>query len=356
MTSYTHHKKLLPIVKWLALSLSWIWFFNGVVASASPIQDDKGITILLYHRVGEEQKHPSTSVSLEQFQAHLDYLIAKNYEVLHLDRLLKDIAEGRTFPHKKIAITFDDGFQSIARHAFEELQSRSLPFTVFINSGVHEEGGQDFMTWETMKNLAKSHLVKFESHSYTHASLLGLSDSAITNAVEKDMHLIEEKLGQKPTLFSYPYGEIDTDQQQRIKTAGFLAAVGQHSGVAHALADPYFQARFSMNYRYGSIDRLQTALKATPLAIHQVFPTTRRITQAHKHIVLEAGIPLHKNFQCFGNGKKLQHALSKNQTRTVVHIPSDAFQERRFRINCTMPHEKEKGFFRWKGLVFFGKQ
>src|SRR5688572_7722820 len=87
----------------------------------------------IYHRFGEGSL-PSTSVSLAQFDAHLDHLAHNGFKVWSLDRVVGALLEGTALPEKVVAITIDDGFASIYTEAYPRLKARGFAFTVFLNT------------------------------------------------------------------------------------------------------------------------------------------------------------------------------------------------------------------------------
>ena len=80
------------------------------------------------------------------------------------------------------------------------------------------------------------------------------------------------EIGQRPKLFAYPYGEYNLNVIELVKQAGFDAAFGQNSGIAHGYNGFFELPRFAMNEQYGTIDRLQLAIDGLPLKVDQIVP------------------------------------------------------------------------------------
>ena len=93
--------------------------------------------VLCYHRVVEDFRtsvqHSIAPmlVSTRTFEKQLDW-IGKRYDFISADQLA-DIAEGRSAPRKPVAaITFDDGYADVYRHAFPVLRRKGIPSANFV--------------------------------------------------------------------------------------------------------------------------------------------------------------------------------------------------------------------------------
>ena len=80
-------------------------------------------TILMYHRFGED-RYPSTNVTLEQFEEHLEILASGPYNVMPLDEVVEHLQTGEPLPDRSVAITIDDAYLSVFTEAFPRLKER----------------------------------------------------------------------------------------------------------------------------------------------------------------------------------------------------------------------------------------
>lgn len=103
--------------------------------------------ILMYHRVaprgeGVQDYSPNgMTVTPLEFEMQLRFL-RKNYEIVPLTQIVSAVRDKRLLPSGCCAITFDDGWRSVYKHAFPILRSMSVPATMFLTTGYM--GGQ---TW-----------------------------------------------------------------------------------------------------------------------------------------------------------------------------------------------------------------
>ncbi len=68
-------------------------------------QNDVGILSLMYHRF-DEFKYPSTNITEEQLDSHLNYLMEQNYRFIQAS----DLLEPNQLNEKTITVTIDDAY------------------------------------------------------------------------------------------------------------------------------------------------------------------------------------------------------------------------------------------------------
>ena len=81
-------------------------------ALAAEVPADNGAAIVTYHRFGEAQ-YPSTSIRIDQFEAHVAELTSGRYTILPLPEIAAALAEGRALPERTVGISIDDAFLSV---------------------------------------------------------------------------------------------------------------------------------------------------------------------------------------------------------------------------------------------------
>ena len=103
--------------------------------------------IILYHHVATNTPS-STSISPDDFRAHLEYLRDNQFNVIRLDSLIENLKNNRQLPDRAVSITFDDGYLSIYEEAFPLLQSFDFPFALFVSSDPLNRNQVNYMSWE----------------------------------------------------------------------------------------------------------------------------------------------------------------------------------------------------------------
>ncbi len=121
------------------LSRSFEWQ-SGQQRPALPLRRVKRakFLILCYHRIGTEGIPFYSTQHPETFEAQMQFL-HKNYQIVSLD----DVLKGLSAPDKTgqaVAVTFDDGYRDVYRHAFPILEKYRIPATIYLTAGSIESG------------------------------------------------------------------------------------------------------------------------------------------------------------------------------------------------------------------------
>jgi peptidoglycan/xylan/chitin deacetylase (PgdA/CDA1 family) len=306
--------------------------------------------LLVYHRFGETGA-PSSNIRLDQFDGHLQELLDGGYNVLPLADIVKALRDGETLADKTVGISIDDAYASLYANAWPRLRAANFPFTVFIATDTIDRKAPGFMSWEQLRELVESGLVTIGSQTGSHPHM-PLTDAA-RNADEltRSAARIRDETGKAPTLFAYPYGEMSLTVKEQVKRAGYDAAFGQHSGVAHAYDDYFYLPRFSMNERFGDMARFRMAARALPLPVDDVTPADPFLAGENPPAVgftLSGELRNIERMGCYSADQTLK--IERLDARRIeVRVPQ-AFPPGRARINCTLP--ADGGRWRWYGRQF----
>jgi peptidoglycan/xylan/chitin deacetylase (PgdA/CDA1 family) len=304
--------------------------------------------ILMYHRFGEE-KYPSTNIHLDQFDAHLEKLANGNYTVLPLAKIIRYIQDGADLPDRTVAITIDDAYLSVFTEAWPRLKAKGFPFTVFVATDPVDNGHSNYMSWDQIRELQASGIgigSQTSTHPHMHQITLTEIDAELSNSNQRFI----SELGLRPTLFAYPYGEYNLTVIERVKAAGFTAAFGQNSGIAHGF-DGFFELpRFAFNERFGAMDRLTLAIDGLPLKVNQILPADVVIDKNPPALgfTLAPEVADSRQLRCF-NSTYGKLSVNRLGPRAEVRFPG-ALPSGRARVNCTMPGPD--GRWRWFGKQF----
>jgi peptidoglycan/xylan/chitin deacetylase (PgdA/CDA1 family) len=97
--------------------------------------------IVCYHRVVENYDRsrrstiPAMLISSAMLERHIDWL-ARGFTFLSLDEIGYHLEYGEPFLKPAVAITFDDGYSDVYRHAYPLLKRKGVPAAVFVVTGV----------------------------------------------------------------------------------------------------------------------------------------------------------------------------------------------------------------------------
>ncbi len=307
--------------------------------------------VFMYHRFGED-RYPATNIHISQFKDHLKEIQSGVYTVLPIPEIVRRIRTGEPLADRTIGVSIDDAYRSVYTEAWPRLRDADIPFTLFVSTNAVDRGSPSYMTWDQIRGLAAAG-VTIGSQTASHLHMPSHSPARDRADIEKSNTRFQTELGHKPMLFAYPFGEASRVVMDLIAEMGFAAAFGQHSGVTHKTADPFFLPRFALNENYGDIQRFRLASSALPLPVADVAPTDPTLGQnnppAFGFTVAETVGTL-DTLTCYASGQGQTQIERLGDRRIEVRL-TDPFAPGRARINCTMPGRG--GRWRWFGTQFY---
>ncbi|GAB4302697.1 MAG: polysaccharide deacetylase family protein [Thiohalomonadaceae bacterium] len=301
--------------------------------------------VFMYHRFGED-RYPSTSIRLEQFDAQLDYLAQNGYQVWPLERIVTHLLHNEPLPERTIAITVDDAYLSVYEHAWPRLKARGWPFTVFVNTDPVDRGLSGFMTWEQMRAMQKEG-VRFANHTASHDSMAerradetaAAWERRVRADIERAQRRLREELGeqseQEPRLFAYPYGEYDTRAADLVQAMGYIG-FGQQSGAIGPLSDRRALPRYPMAEGFAALEPFARKAGSLPLPVLQAAPWEPHIGSNNPpQLTLTLQRPL-RGIACYNAAGQPLPLTWLDDTRFQVQA-ADRLPRGRSRYNCTAP-------------------
>lgn len=293
----------------------------------------------MYHRFGET-KYPSTNITVEQLESHLNYLVEQNYRFIQAS----DLLDPEQQKEKTITVTIDDAYLSFYEVGLPIFEKYQVPVTLFLNT--ENVGGFNYMSWDQLRDSLRRG-VEIQNHSHTHSSFATLDEEAIMSEIETSQNLIFTNLNITPNLFAFPFGE-SSDLAQKTIERYFDAAFGQHSG-AFSMNYQYYIPRFPLNENYGSLERLRDISKSLPFESAQLQPSNPTLNPPSTRFVLdvEGGV---NGVNCFitdfqGSIEKKMTVLENKLLIELSRMPVSG----RLRFNCT---KVDNDIF-WYGHQYF---
>ena len=295
--------------------------------------------VLVYHRF-DEQKHPSTSISSQNFNEQLQYLKKNNYNVLPVSRLIDFFYNSYDLPPKSVFITIDDAFKSFYEKAFPLLKNYNFPFSVFLSTSfVNKNKTSDFMDWEMLDEL-KRDKGEIYNHSDKHKSFIEYTSTDLIKDIEIAEKKIEKNLGKSDKIISYPYGESNASVKDVVKDLGYKIAFSQHSSPLHFKENKYNLPRFSINDKYGSLERFIKIINTKPMNFTFIkFKNDERNNSFQFNLKTDFNL---NQINCFINNGDLEKSINDN---ILVIKVSNAFKNQRYRLNCTLVKNKDVYWF-----------
>lgn len=225
---------------------------------------------------------PSLHLGISRFTEMAGWL-AQAFRVVPLTELLGRLRQGRSLGGLA-AITFDDAYLGVFRHALPVLERLGLPATVFIIAAAPDRprpfwwdrlaaaGRLDDPTrlrcrddlagdaerivqaeptpepafppewlpasWDVLR-AAGGAGVSYGSHSMTHRNLARLAPADLADELMRSRRRVADELGSAPGEISYPYGCTSDAVAAAAREAGYAAGIALSYGVVRANADPF---------------------------------------------------------------------------------------------------------------------
>ena len=221
-------------------------FFSNAQSNRKKMGQSRHCAVLAYHKIGTPSPGAWETwfyVPERVFGEHLRCIDRSGWTPIDGRAFVDGLAHPERLPQRSLLITFDDGYSSVLRVAAPLLARAGFPAVMFVpvlyvgSTNVFDEGiepTEPLCSWDELRELESSG-VSIESHGYSHARL------SIMNASDWDpefcapKRMLEEQLGKRVTLFSYPYGDRGTDAgatSLRLKDCGYHAAFLYGGGIA----------------------------------------------------------------------------------------------------------------------------
>jgi len=245
------------------------------------------VAVLMYHLVDNELESSST-ITPKLFASHLDMLQEKGYNVISLQQMAKFLEGENTVPPNALAITFDDGYQSVYKHAFPLLKECKIPASVFmIVSKVSNVSGEiPKLSWSQMREMAQEEIYTY-SHSYDSHYYVTVRDGEqpkpvlvvrqrtadgslethdeykwrIYKDLLKSRQQLENELGYPVNFFSAPFGWVSVDLIKVAHYAGFRYIFTIKPGLNSRATPSYGLQRINAGSPWITADTLHDTLQ-----------------------------------------------------------------------------------------------
>lgn len=169
--------------------------------------------IVTYHAIAAVRSR--VTVSPARLAADLSSLVDAGWDFLALDAAVRSLAAG-VVPVRAVALTFDDGYLSVATEALPLLARLGVPATTFVIGGRlgldNRWPGQPrsvpplpLVDAGALRELAAAGFA-IGAHSASHRALPSLDDAAVHAEMIAATDALEQVLQQPVRHFAYPYG------------------------------------------------------------------------------------------------------------------------------------------------------
>jgi peptidoglycan/xylan/chitin deacetylase (PgdA/CDA1 family) len=199
--------------------------------------------VLCYHRIGGPLELGVTRVGRSVFARQMTALARAGWKTLSLD----EFADRRTAygAQRTFLLTFDDGYASLAEHAYPVLADLGFTATTFLITGyVGKTNTWDVQyTWNRLQHLSwpeieqwRARGFEFASHGTTHRRLTWLDDAAIETDLRSSREALMARLGPEAgRAVAYPFGAVNERVLELAQRAGYELGFRGVRGNGHRL-------------------------------------------------------------------------------------------------------------------------
>jgi len=230
----------------VALAISLVL---AVASGGAAAQTENGSVILVYHRFGPTAA--STTVSEAALEEQLAWLAA-HANVVTLRSVINGLS-GNASPDERprVAITADDGHQSVYTDLYPRIRHYRLPATLFICPSAISNASYA-LTWPELTEMVASGLVDVQSHTYWHPNFhqekAHRSPADYRDFVDlqlsRSKQTLEAHVGQKVDMLAWPFAIYDTELRDAAIRAGYVAGFMLGNQVAWPSTDRLALPRF----------------------------------------------------------------------------------------------------------------
>lgn len=185
--------------------------------------------ILCYHSVGTPEMGVN-DVVIDRFRRQIETALAAGYRFSSARELAAGHVEAKT-----LAVTFDDGFRSVAKNAAPVLAEYAIPWTIFVvgmwADGLHPLTPELFLDWDELVALGESG-VTIGCHSMTHPDFGRIRGQQVVDELVDSRELIVRQTGLDVREFAIPFG-----QSRNWSSEAATAAVDAGYDVIYAQSD-----------------------------------------------------------------------------------------------------------------------
>jgi len=227
----------------LAGTMAWLALVRPARDAVRTLRRRHPVRIYTLHRVTRLCRDGMT-VSPSVFRRQLEYL-RRHHDVVTLDAAIALIARGARLRRPVAAITFDDGYASVAQSAVPIMESLGVVGAVFVCPRIVDERGRfahdehnparpwmTVMDWGAIRRLRDAgwHV---GSHGSTHVRLSTLTGEPLLQELRDARIALRERIGVEHMAFAYPFGGERDITPEGIETArwcGYSALLSDFGG------------------------------------------------------------------------------------------------------------------------------
>ena len=164
------------------LKIIFILFICLNISASYASNIKNSAVVFMYHKFGVS-KYPSTSVTIDQLDDHLEEFSKGKYSVKPIEYIIDIIINDGDLPKNTIGISIDDADKSFYEVGWPKLKANGFPVTLFVNTSTIHENNKNYLNWNQIREL-RDEGVSIGAHSHSHYHMPDLSMNEIREELE----------------------------------------------------------------------------------------------------------------------------------------------------------------------------
>ena len=230
------------------------------LANAPAIRRGPAVPVLMYHWVHPDpgQHLRLYGVTPAAFARQTNHLQSAGFRAADLQDLLAHLNGTRPLGPRRVVLTFDDGYRDNVEYAGPILADLGWTATIFVVTDraggtnawdeSHGDPPRSLLSWDEIRR-QDGGVFNFESHSRTHPNLTEIDPARAREEIEGSRNRLENELGRRARVFSYPHGARNHALDILTRAAGYAAAVTDQQGRNRPGSDPFLIRRTMITSR-----------------------------------------------------------------------------------------------------------
>ena len=221
--------------------------------------------ILMYHRIVDPVRGiepPTWNVTPAAFRAQMVGLLKRGYQARSLRWAIEAGRQGLPPSERIFVVTFDDGHESVYRHAWPVLRELRIPATLFLPTAYIDErrafpfdgwsaAGSDRAgreTWQPMTTqqclgIAAEGLVELGAHTHTHQDFCDRPQE-FADDLSLNVEVLGSRFGVRSPLFAFPFGRATSRMMNIVREQRLPCALTTADVLVDPRQAPYGWGRF----------------------------------------------------------------------------------------------------------------
>jgi peptidoglycan/xylan/chitin deacetylase (PgdA/CDA1 family) len=204
--------------------------------------------VLCYHRIAGPLELGVTRVGRSMFARQMRALAVAGWRTLSLAEFASRVERGVVASCNEFLLSFDDGYASVAEHAYPLLAELGFTATTFlVTDHIGRSNTWDVRyTWRRLRHLDWTTIEQWRargfdcaSHSASHPRLTWLCDGEAADELGRSRETLRARLGEGAgRAVAYPFGATDRRIERLAAGAGYELGFGGVRGDGRALNLP----------------------------------------------------------------------------------------------------------------------